>query len=121
MKTAAVLLLVVTQVHAAEVQCPDHWAPAGWVAQGAASGARVRDAGVIVGPIKNHGDLRGNERKTRGGYEVRFTGLNDYVEPLPKWIYCSYGLDARLLKKLPDATSECLARVRAKSATVQCR
>lgn len=120
MKIAA-LLLVVLQVHAAEVRCPHQWAPAGWVAQGSAPGARVRDAGVVVGPIENHGDLRGDERKTQAGYEVRFTGMNDYVEPLPKWAYCSYGPDARLLRRLPDATTECLARVRAKATTVQCK
>lgn len=121
MKAAAVLLLVLTQVHAAEVRCPGQWTPAGWIAQGSAPGTRVRDAGVIVGPIENHGDLRGNEQKTRGGYEVRFTGLNDYVEPLPKWIYCSYGPDAQLLRKLPVATSECVARVRAKEASLECK
>jgi hypothetical protein len=117
----AALLLVATQGHAAEVRCPDQWAPAGWVAHGSTSGARIRDAGLMVGPLENHGDLRGDERKTQEGYEVRFTRLNDYVEPLPKWAYCSYGADARLLKRLPDATTECLARVRAKAATVQCK
>jgi hypothetical protein len=120
MKIAA-LLLVVTQVHAFDARCPDQWAPAGWVAQGSAPGARVRDAGVLVGPVENHGDLRGAERKIQAGYEVRFMGMNDYVEPLSKWIYCSYGPDARLLRKLPVKTSECVARVSAKAVTMQCK
>jgi hypothetical protein len=119
MKIAA-LLFVLMPVHAAEISCPDRWTPNGWIVQGSAPGARVRDAGVMVGPIQNRGDLRGSERKAKGGYDVRFAGLGDYVEPLDRWVYCSYGLDARLLRKLPDSTSECVARVRGKAATVQC-
>lgn len=117
----AVLLLVMAPLHAAEVRCPDQWAPAGWIAQGSAPGARIRDAGIMVGPVETNGVLRGAERKIKGGYEVRFAGLNDYIEPLAKWMYCGYGKEARLLRKLPDATSECIARTAGAMTTVQCR
>jgi hypothetical protein len=115
------LLLLAGPLQAAEIRCPDRWAVSGWIAQGSAPGARVRDAGVIVGPIENRGELRGDERKTRGGYEVRFAGLSDYAEPLTMWAFCRYGLDARLLRRLPGATSECTASVQEASATVKCK
>ncbi|WP_332879093.1 STY0301 family protein [Massilia sp. S19_KUP03_FR1] len=115
------LLLLAAPLHAVEIRCPERWAPEGWGAQGSAPGGRVRDAGVIVGPLENRGDLRGAEKKTEAGYEVRFAGLNDYAEPLTKWAYCSYGLNARLLRKLPDATTECVAKVRRASAAVACK
>ena len=115
------LLLLATPVHAAEIRCPDRWTPIGWTQQGAAPGERVRGAGVIVGPIENNGELRGDERKTRSGYEVRFAGLGQYVEPLGKWAYCDYGPDARLLRQLPHDTRECVAKMRRASATLDCR
>lgn len=81
------------------------------------------DAGVVVGPLERRGDLRGEDRKTKTGYEVRFAGLNDYIEPMAKWAYCRYDVDARLLRKLPDDTGECLAIVKQKrgEAKLQCR
>jgi hypothetical protein len=121
MMRITLLLLVAAPLHAVEIRCPDRWTPDGWTAQGSAPGARVRDAGVIVGPVENRGDLRGAERKTKSGYEVRFTGLGDYAEPLAKWAYCRYGPEARLLRQLPNATSECVAQVERAGAVLRCR
>ena len=126
MKTAIIpLLLAVSSTQAGEIQCPSRWSmQTGGIQQGtAATEARVLDAGVVVGPLALRGDLRGEDHETKTGYEVRFAGLNDYVEPLAKWAYCRYDVDARLFRRLPDNTGECVAMVRLKpaAATLRCR
>lgn len=126
MRIALILLsLIAATVEAGEIHCPARWSTqAGWIRQGtAAPGAKVVDAGVVVGPLELRGDLRGEDRDTKTGYEVRFAGLNDYVEPLVKWGYCRYDVDARLLRQLPDNTGECVATMQRKpvAATLRCR
>jgi hypothetical protein len=121
MKIALTITLLAAQVvHAGEpIRCPKVWTEAqGWIKRGAAPGGHVTSAGVMLGPADGNGDLRGLERKK--DREVLFPGLNDYVDPLQKWAYCSYGPDVRLLRRLPDSTGECVARI-GESATVQCK
>jgi hypothetical protein len=116
-----VLLILAAPVHAADIYCPDRWSPVGWITQGSAPGARVRSAGVMVGPIDHRGELRGREHKKNNGYDVHFAGLSDYAEPLSKWAYCSYGNDAKLLRQLPDTTTECVVKLRPAGASLLCR
>jgi hypothetical protein len=87
-----------------EVVCPARWAPAPrWTQRGSAPGKHIAYAGVLVGPLHLNGELRGMDRSIKNGTEVRFMGLNDYVEPVEKWAYCSYGRDnARLLHRLRE-------------------
>jgi hypothetical protein len=121
MKMIALLLLVTPAVHAGDISCPARWAPAGWIAEGAAPGQPVRDVGVIIGEMEPRAVLRGRERKTRGGYEVQFSGLSDYGEPVSKWAYCGYGPGARLLRRMSETTRECVAIVRKTEATMRCK
>ena len=122
-----VLLVLAAQVaplHGVEIHCPDRWSPKGWITQDSAPDTRVRSAGVMVGPIENRGELRGQERTLKDGYDVRFAGLSDYAEPQAKWAYCSYGTaetEAKLLRRLPDTTAECVAKVRPAGVSLQCR
>jgi hypothetical protein len=115
------LLLVTPIVYAGDISCPARWAPAGRIAEGAAVGQPFRDIGVIVGEMKPRAVLRGSERKTRGGYEVRFSGLSNYGEPVSKWAYCGYGPDARLLRRMPDTTNECVATLGKSTVTMRCK
>ena len=121
MKMIALLLLITPIVHAGDISCPARWAPAGWIAEGAAAGQPVRDIGVIIGDMEPRAVLRGREHKTRGGYKVRFSGLSDYGEPISKWAHCGYGPDARLLRRMPDTTRECVATLRQSTATMRCK
>jgi hypothetical protein len=122
MKTLSItLLLLVPTVQAAELQCPDRYptqdmqltAPPGWIGR-VDGGARLTGAGALVGKPEDKGELRGQDRKTRNGYEIRYAGLNDYRDPLQKWVFCSYGHGAeiRLFQRMPDDTSECLVKYR---------
>jgi hypothetical protein len=52
MKMIALLLMVTPVVHADDISCPARWAPAGWIAEGAAVGNPVRDIGVIIGEME---------------------------------------------------------------------
>lgn len=121
----ALIMLLAAQVNAAEVICPAKWAPTPeWTQRGAAPGVHVSYVGVMVGAIESNGELRGDERDIKGGYEVRFRSLNAFVDPVQKWAFCSYGNgDARLIRRLPDGTAECVAtfRKRPASASVNCR
>lgn len=121
MKMIALLLLITPVVHAGDISCPARWAPKGWIAEGAAAGQPVRDMGVIVGEMEPRAVLRGSERKTGSGYEVRFSGLSDYEKPVSKWAYCSYGPDARLLRRMPETTRECVAILRKTTASMRCK
>jgi hypothetical protein len=121
MKMIVLLLLFTPVVHAGDISCPARWSPAGWIAEGAAAGQLVRDIGVIVGEMEPRAVLRGSERKTRGGYELRFSGLSNYGEPVSKWAYCGYGVDARLLRRMPDTTKECVATLGKSTATMRCK
>lgn len=73
----------------------------------------LQTAGVIVGPPKREpqGIQRGVERKTKKGLKVEFIALNEFTEPLEKWMYCAYGLggEVQLLRRLPDDTKTCIA------------
>lgn len=94
------------------------------IQRGMAQGKQVTYVGVMVGPMEMNGDLRGDDRDFKGGYEVRFLGLNDFVDPVQKWAFCSYGRgDARLIRQLPDATDACVATFhkRPAGATVKCK
>lgn len=94
-------LLLASAVHAAELQCPDCYpgqdielsAPQGWAGR-VDGGARLIGAGAVVGKPEEKGELRGQDRKTKDGYEIRYAGLNDFQEPLQKWVFCSYGQGA---------------------------
>jgi hypothetical protein len=89
--------------------------------QGAAAGQQVRDIGVIIGEMEPRAVLRGSERKARDGYKVQFSRLSDYGEPLSMWAYCGYGRDARLLRRMPDTTKECVAILGKSMATMRCK
>lgn len=112
-------LLFISAAQATELQCPEHYpaqdielpAPQGWSGR-VDGGARLIGAGVLVGKPEDKGQLRGQDRKTKDGYEIRYAGLNDFQEPLQKWAFCSYGLggELRLFHRMPDDTDECLVK-----------
>jgi hypothetical protein len=112
-------LLFISAAQATELQCPERYpakdielpAPEGWTGR-VDSGARLIGAGALVGKPDKRGELRGQDRKTRDGYEIRYAGLSDYLEPLQKWVFCSYGHggEVRLFRQMPDDTDECLVK-----------
>jgi len=123
--TLLLLVLVVAQMAgAAEIDCPSRWEQVpGWAQIGRAASTRVTSAGMMVGPLNLNGELRGVDRIAKDRAEVRFANLNDYVEPVEKWMYCSYGLDARMARRLPDNIAECIATIRKRAgmASIRCR
>jgi hypothetical protein len=114
-------LLFISAAQGAELQCPDRYpakdleltAPQGWTGH-VGGGARLIGAGALVGKPEDNGELRGQDRKTRDGYEIRYAGLNDYLEPLQKWVFCSYGHggEIRLFRRMPDDTGKCTVKYR---------
>lgn len=113
--------LFISTAQAAELQCPDRYpaqaielaAPQGWTGR-VDGGARLIGAGALVGQSEEKGELRGQDRETKDGYEIRYAGLNDFQEPLQKWVFCSYGRggEVRLFRRMPDDTDECLVKYR---------
>lgn len=112
-------LLFILTVQASELQCPDRYpaqdielpAPHRWTGR-VDGGARLIGAGALVGMPEEKGELRGQDRKTKDGYEIRYAGLNEFQEPLQKWVFCSYGQggEVRLFRRMPDDTDECLVK-----------
>lgn len=91
------------EVHIAEV-------PHGWHGYGTVrAGRRLSGAGMILGAVELRGELRGSDRKTRDGHEVRFD--MDPASAEGKWVYCGYG-EVELLRRVPDGTTECVVKHR---------
>lgn len=92
--------------------------PTGWHGVGVVSGnLLLSNAGMIIGPLKDRGELRGREEKTKDGYQIHFR-LSQTQEPPEKWIYCGYGLgsDVKLLAAVDNATGQCVVKYKRKSA-----
>jgi hypothetical protein len=88
--------------------------PAGWNGVAHVTGLRLvlTSAGVLVGPPDREIQslLRGEEKKTKTGYTVRYFDLTRFNESKGVWVFCAYGMggDVQLLQRLPDNTDACM-------------
>lgn len=119
MKRFFIIVAIPALAHGEEWRCPDRYpstgmtlpAPAAWTGR-LEGNALLTTGGVLVGPPDVNGELRGEERKVKDGYQTSYRGLNDYRELQPKWFFCGYGLggEIRLLHRLPDNTEACFVK-----------
>lgn len=116
------MLLIPCQVLATEqIHCPDTYPsgdtmfdrPAGWSSGVVLGKQPLNSAGMLAGPVRLRGDLRGEERKVDSGHEIRYR-FDRVQRPPEKWVQCSYGDGGaiRLVKRVRDDTTECILTVK---------
>ncbi len=60
---------------------------------------------MFTGPLVRRAELRGSERRIRGGYITNF-GFNRDQDPPEKWFVCHYG-HVQLARRIADTTTAC--------------
>lgn len=97
--------------------CPDRYPDrqhvlalnsAGWHAPaGHHAGSALAEAGVLVGPVTETGELRGADLPSGAGRRFNFAGTD---ADGAKWFYCDYQSadGARLAYQLPAITKRCV-------------
>ncbi|WP_313705996.1 STY0301 family protein [Massilia sp.] len=65
----------------------------------------LEGGGMFTGPLVRRAELRGSERRIRGGYITNF-GFNRDQDPPEKWFVCHYG-HVQLARRIADTTTAC--------------
>lgn len=69
------------------------------------AGIPLTGGGMYTGPLAQRGELRGSERRIKGGFIIHF-GFDRDQQPPGKWFVCYYG-HVQLARRVADATTEC--------------
>ncbi len=110
-----VVLLLHLPVHAVEqrIECPARY-PAydillrengQWETGLVPANIPLIGGGMYVGPLSRRGELRGSERRVKGGFVTRF-GFDQDQHPSSKWFVCYYG-HVQLARRVTDSTTAC--------------
>jgi hypothetical protein len=90
------LLLACGTVRAEVIECPPAYplapTPLADDSKAFASRSLLFGGGVFIGELGGTGEMRGDDRAVKDGYDVRFGfGPNE-----PRWFVCSYGRDGAI-------------------------
>jgi len=97
MKAAAVLIVALAPAaHAQIIECPKFYpwqdtpiaeVPYQHAGKGFIARASLSGAGIYTGEINGQGEMHGDRRKVKGGWDVH----HGFAAGEKKWIVCSYG------------------------------
>jgi hypothetical protein len=115
MRGALISLLLACGAACAEViECPPAYplasTPLASDSKAFASRSLLFGGGVFIGELGGIGELRGDDRTVKGGFDVRFGfGQNE-----PRWFVCNYGRDGAISswRTIDVKATSCMMRQR---------
>lgn len=93
---AALLLLLCGTAQAQVIECPATFpyapAPLASDSKGIIEPSRLSGGGAYLGELGGRGELRGDAKKVKGGFDVQF----GFGAGEQKWFVCGYGRDGAI-------------------------
>jgi hypothetical protein len=110
--------LIVSTAHAQTVECPKFYpsqdtslaeVPYQHKGKGIVSKAKLSGASMYIGELGGPGELRGDDRQVKGGWDVNYGFGRE-----PKWLVCSYGRNGDVMwwEPIDSKATHCTLKIR---------